>query len=103
MTGPLTGLRVVELAGQGPGPYGAMILADLGCDVVAVDRSGPPADPDRLPTNPMLRGKRSVTIDLKSPGGTEQLLALTDRADVFIDPFRPGVCERLVHGGERLF
>jgi len=100
LTGPLTGLRVVELAGQGPGPYGAMILADLGCDVVAVDRSGPPADPDRLPTNPMMRGKRSVTIDLKSPDGVEQLLALTDRADVFIDPFRPGVCERLGVGPE---
>ena len=100
MTGPLIGLRVVELVGQGPGPYSAMILADLGCDVVAVGRSGSPAEPDRLPTNPMMRGKRSVTIDLKSPDGAEQLLALTDRADVFIDPFRPGVCERLGIGPE---
>jgi alpha-methylacyl-CoA racemase len=97
MSGPLLGLRVVELVGQGPGPYGAMILADLGCDVVAVDRpeAAAAAKTDRPATNPMMRGKRSVAIDLKAADGAAQLLELTDRADVFIDPFRPGVCERL--------
>jgi alpha-methylacyl-CoA racemase len=102
MSGPLAGLRVVELVGQGPGPYGAMILADLGCDVIAVERADVAArvDTSRMPTNPMMRGKRSVAVDLKAPGGAEQVLALTDRADVFIDPFRPGVCERLGIGPE---
>ncbi len=101
MSGPLLGLRVVELVGQGPGPYGAMILADLGCDVVAVDRpEAAAATTDRPATNPMMRGKRSVVIDLKSADGAAQLLELTDRADVFIDPFRPGVCERLGVGPE---
>jgi alpha-methylacyl-CoA racemase len=97
MAGPLSGLRVVELVGQGPGPYGSMILADLGCDVIAVDRpeAAAKADHDRVATNPMMRGKRGVTIDLKTPDGVTALLSLTDRADVFVDPFRPGVCERL--------
>jgi alpha-methylacyl-CoA racemase len=99
MTGPLAGLRVVELVGQGPGPYCGMLLADLGADVVAVVR---PAEAraaadrlDRPATNPLMRGKRSVVADLKDEGGVASVLALLDRADVFIDPFRPGVCERL--------
>ena len=97
MGGPLSGLRVVELVGQGPGPYGSMILADLGCDVIAVERPEAAAkvDGSRPATNPMMRGKRSVALDLKSSEGVAGLLALTDVADVFIDPFRPGVCERL--------
>ena len=97
MAGPLSGLRVVELVGQGPGPYGSMILADLGCDVIAVDRPEVVAkvDPARVATSPMMRGKRSIALDLKSPEGVAALLSLTDRADVLIDPFRPGVCERL--------
>ena len=94
MKGPLAGLRVVELVGQGPGPYGAMLLADLGCDVVAVDRAAA-ADTSRPATNPMARGKRSVVLDLKAPADREVLLTLLDQADVLIDPFRPGVCERL--------
>ena len=102
MSGPLAGLRVVELVGQGPGPYAAMILADLGCDVIAVERTDVVAgvDASRQATNPMMRGKRSVAIDLKAADGAEQLLALVDRADVFVDPFRPGVCERLGVGPE---
>lgn len=97
MSGPLSGVRVVELVGQGPGPYGAMILADLGADVVAVDRPETAArvDRSRPATNPMMRGKRGVSLDLKDADDRERLLELTDRADVFIDPFRPGVCERL--------
>ena len=93
-TGPLRGLRVVELVGQGPGPYCGALLADLGADVVCIDRPRP-ADPTGPATSPMLRGKRSVALDLKAPGAAEQVLALTDRADAFVDPFRPGVCERL--------
>jgi alpha-methylacyl-CoA racemase len=97
MTGPLAGLRVVELVGQGPGPYCGMLLADLGADVVAVDRRevADRIDHGRTATNPMMRGKRGVALDLKTPADVESLLALTDVADVFVDPFRPGVCERL--------
>jgi alpha-methylacyl-CoA racemase len=102
--GPLAGIRVVELVGQGPGPYGAMILADLGADVVAVDRPdvAARANHDRPATNPMMRGKRSVALDLKTDDDLASLLALVERADVFIDPFRPGVCERLGIGPDVL-
>lgn len=102
MSGPLHGLRVVELVGQGPGPYCGMLLADLGCDVVAVERGATPPVPDRPATNPMVRGKRSVALDLKDPADLARLLELVDRADVFIDPFRPGVCERLGLGPDVL-
>jgi alpha-methylacyl-CoA racemase len=97
MSGPLVGLRVVELVGQGPGPYCGMLLADLGADVVAVDRRevAARADTDRPATNPMMRGKRGVALDLKQGDDLAALLSLLDLADVFIDPFRPGVCERL--------
>ena len=96
-SGPLRGLRVIELTGQGPGPYCGMILADYGCDVVTVDRPADAAKVDlaRTPTNPFMRGKRSIALDLKLPTDVEVLLTLLDDADVFIDPFRPGVCERL--------
>lgn len=104
MSGPLAGVRVVELVGQGPGPYGAMILADLGADVLAVDRPevAHRTDTSRLATNPMMRGKRSVALDLKDAADIVRLQTLTDRADVFIDPFRPGVCERLGIGPDVL-
>ncbi|MFZ9083830.1 MAG: CaiB/BaiF CoA transferase family protein [Ilumatobacteraceae bacterium] len=103
-SGPLAGVRVVELVGQGPGPYGAMILADLGADVVAVDRPevAARANRERPATNPMMRGKRGVALDLKSADDIERLLAMIDRADVFVDPFRPGVCERLGLGPDVL-
>lgn len=104
MAGPLAGIRVVELVGQGPGPYGAMILADLGADVVAVERPevAQRTDTTRPATNPMMRGKRSVALDLKNVADIDRLVTLTDRADVFIDPFRPGVCERLGVGPDVL-
>lgn len=103
-TGPLAGIRVVEMVGQGPGPYGAMILADLGADVVAVDRPEVAArvKRERPATNPLMRGKRSIALDAKDPEHLDRLLALVDRADVFVDPFRPGVCERLGLGPEVL-
>lgn len=93
--GPLAGVRVVELAGIGPGPFAAMLLADLGADVVRVDRPGKQAlgmDPAHDLTN---RGKRSVLVDLKSGDGAEQVLALAERADLLIEGYRPGVAERL--------
>ncbi|GAA0951623.1 CaiB/BaiF CoA-transferase family protein [Virgisporangium aurantiacum] len=102
--GPLSGLRVVELAGIGPGPFAAMHLADLGADVVRVDRPGPVSpitgDP-RL--NLLNRGKRSVAVDLKHPRGAEVVLALAERADVLIEGFRPGVAERLGVGPEHVW
>ena len=95
--GPLNGLRVIELAGQGPGPYCGMMLADLGCDVVVIDRPSDAAkvDTTKAATNLFMRGKRSIALDLKMADDVALLLSLLDDADVFIDPFRPGVCERL--------
>ncbi|MFJ8079564.1 CaiB/BaiF CoA transferase family protein [Streptomyces sp. NPDC096205] len=93
--GPLTGVRVVELAGIGPGPFAAMLLADLGADVVRVDRPGGPGlgiDPAYDITN---RNKRSVVVDLKSADGPARVLDLAARADVLIEGYRPGVAERL--------
>ncbi|MBC9724288.1 CaiB/BaiF CoA-transferase family protein [Streptomyces sp. TRM68367] len=93
--GPLTGVRVVELAGIGPGPFAAMLLADLGADVVRVDRPGGAGlaiDPACDVTN---RGKRSVVVDLKSPHGPARVLDLVERAGILIEGYRPGVAERL--------
>ena len=98
--GPLTGVRVVELAGIGPGPFAAMLLADLGADVVRVDRPGGPGlgiDPARDITN---RNKRSVVVDLKTSDGVKQVLDLAARADILIEGNRPGVAERLGVGPE---
>ncbi|MFI9423510.1 CaiB/BaiF CoA transferase family protein [Streptomyces achromogenes] len=94
-TGPLSGVRVVELAGIGPGPFAAMLLADLGADVVRVDRPGGPGlglDPARDLTN---RNKRSVVVDLKAPDGPARVLDLAERADILLEGYRPGVAERL--------
>ncbi|MFG2043598.1 CaiB/BaiF CoA transferase family protein [Dactylosporangium sp. NPDC048998] len=94
--GPLAGLRVVELAGIGPGPHAAMLLADLGADVVRIDRPsgglqiGDPDAPD-----PLLRGRRRVSADLKDPAGREKVLRLVEHADVLVEGYRPGVTERL--------
>ncbi|MER5303950.1 CaiB/BaiF CoA-transferase family protein [Streptomyces lasiicapitis] len=98
--GPLAGVRVVELAGIGPGPFAAMLLADLGADVVRVDRPGGAGlaiDPAYDVTN---RNKRSVVVDLKAADGADRVLALVDRADVLIEGYRPGVAERLGVGPE---
>ena len=94
--GPLAGLRVVELAGIGPGPHAAMILGDLGADVVRIDRpsGGLKLGSDDVP-DPTLRGRRSVTADLKDPAGRETVLRLVDHADVLLEGYRPGVTERL--------
>jgi alpha-methylacyl-CoA racemase len=98
--GPLAGLGVVELAGLGPGPFAAMLLADLGAAVVRVDRpGGGPSGPDPR-AYAMHRGRRSVAVDLKRPEGREVVLRLVDRSDVLIEGFRPGVTERLRIGPE---
>ncbi|WP_430786062.1 CaiB/BaiF CoA transferase family protein [Actinoplanes sp. G11-F43] len=89
----LAGLRVVELAGLAPAPFGCMILADLGADVVLVDRPGGTG-----PAGPLQRGRRVVTLDLKSDEGREALLGLIAKADVLVEGYRPGVAERLGFG-----
>lgn len=102
-TGPLAGLRIVEFAGIGPGPFCGMLLADLGAEVVQIDRPGGALaafgseDPAGLVLN---RGKRRVVLDLKQPEERELALQLTDRADGVIEAFRPGVAERLGVGPE---
>src|SRR5258705_12999263 len=100
--GPLAGIRVLEFEAIGPGPFAGMLLADLGADVLVVDR---PADSDlglkrERWYDVMMRGKRSVTLDLKSPGAKEVSLALIGKADALIEGFRPGVMERLGLGPE---
>ena len=97
MAGPLQGMRVVELAGIGPGPHAAMILGDLGADVVRVDR---PTAKNGAVSDAMLRNRRSVTADLKSDEGRQFVLDLVAKADVLIEGFRPGVTERLGLGPE---
>ena len=91
--GPLNGFRIIELAGIGPGPYCGMLLADLGAEVVAVERPSTAggANPARISG----RGKRSIALDLKSPTGVDALLRLVERADALFEGFRPGVAERL--------
>jgi alpha-methylacyl-CoA racemase len=91
--GPLSGLKVLELSGIGPGPFCGMLLADMGADVVIVERPGP-SDPDRR-FDFFNRNKRSIQIDLKDEAGVEAALELASVADMLIDPFRPGVAERL--------
>ncbi len=95
MAGPLQGLRVVELAGIGPGPHAAMILGDLGADVVRVERPGKGGGVPVGVRDSMLRNRRSVAADLKSDEGRELVLRLIAKADVLIEGFRPGVTERL--------
>lgn len=88
--GPLNGYTVIELAGIGPAPMGAMVLADMGAEVIRIDRPGSAQMKDVS-----LRGKKSVAINLKDPQGVETLLRMVENADVLIDPMRPGVCEKL--------
>jgi alpha-methylacyl-CoA racemase len=95
--GPLAGITVIELAGIGPGPFCGMMLADMGADVIRVDRAQAVqgGDPERPPADLLARGRRSVGVDLKSPDGVEVVLSLVERADALIEGFRPGVTERL--------
>lgn len=90
--GPLTGLKIVEFAGIGPGPFCGMLLSDLGADVVRIDRKGQGRG---APSDITSRGRRSVALDLKTPEAVEACLKLMDTADAVIEGFRPGVMERL--------
>lgn len=98
--GPLTGLRVVELAGIGPGPYAAMLLADMGAEVVRVERPGDGASGVPPLKDVTRRGRKSIVVDLRNPEGARTVLNLVARADVLIEGFRPGVTERLGLGPE---
>ncbi len=101
--GPLRGLRVVELAGIGPGPFAAMLLADLGADVVRVDRIGPGSPLAVDPRFDLLnRGKRSIAVDLKQDRGRDLVLSLAARADAVVEGYRPGVTERLGIGPDAM-
>ena len=96
--GPLKGVRVIEIASIGPGPFCAMMLADLGAQVVRVERIG--GSPLNLPVDLMNRGRQSVGVNLKHPRGSEVVLDLVRDADILIEGFRPGVAERLGIGPE---
>lgn len=95
MSGPLAGLRVVEMAGVAPAPFACTVLADLGADVVRVDRARPGADVFSVRGDPLARSRRSIGVDVKSAAGRDVVLRLVDRADVFVEGYRPGVAERM--------
>lgn len=97
--GPLTGIRVVEMAGIGPGPFTAMMLSDLGAEVIRVDRLSHKGTGHRA--NVLNRGRKSIAVDLKNPRGVETTLRLIEQADVVLEGFRPGVMERLGLGPEK--
>jgi alpha-methylacyl-CoA racemase len=99
VTGPLDGLRIVELAAIGPGPFAGMMLADHGAEVIRVERPGPPLS---FPKDVLNRSRRSIVIDLKRPEGVEAVIALARRADGLIEGLRPGVAERLGLGPDVL-
>jgi alpha-methylacyl-CoA racemase len=100
--GPLAGIKLIEVAGIGPGPMAAMMLGDLGADIVRVDRVNPntPARYADPRYNVHGRSRRSIAVDLQKPGGAEVVLRLADKADGLMEPFRPGVAERLGIGPE---
>ena len=97
-SGPLRGLRVLEMVGVGPGPFAAMWFADMGAEVVRIDRPGQRSNQTR--GDVLNRGRRSLAVDLKKPGGRELVLRLVKQADVLTEGFRPGVMERLGLGPE---
>ncbi|MCC7363853.1 MAG: CoA transferase [Dehalococcoidia bacterium] len=95
--GPLEGIKVIEIAGIGPGPFCAMVLADLGADVIRVDRAErvPASFPDRPAGDLLTRNRPNIGVDLKNPDGIELVLKMVESADAIIEGFRPGVMERL--------
>ena len=101
--GPLAGTTIVELAGMGALPFGTQKLADMGADVIRVHRTSEvPAEPVPFVYSEYNRGRRSIAVDLKQPEGVEVVKALCERADAFVESFRPGVCERLGLGPDDL-
>src|ERR1700743_241994 len=95
--GPLEGIRIVEFAGIGPGPFAAMLFADMGADVIRIDRKGG-RQPSQMEI--YLRGRKTIALDLKKPEAVEAALKLIEKADALIEGFRSGVMERLVGGTE---
>jgi len=91
--GPLKGMRILEMAGIGPGPFCAMMLSDMGAEVIRIDRLNQKGSGHRA--NVLNRGRRSIALDLKNPAAVETVLRLVDQADALIEGFRPGVMERL--------
>ena len=100
-SGPLHAIRVIEFAGIGPGPHAAMLLSDLGADVVRVQRPGQLPKPGKV-GDALLRGRKVIEADLKNPADRETVLGLIAKADVLIEGFRPGVMERLGFGPDDL-
>jgi len=100
--GPLTGVRVVEIASLAPAPFGCMILADLGAEVLRIDRAGGGGEGLTPPEGPLDRGRRTVAVDLKNPDGLATVRRLVAEADVFVEGFRPGVAERIGIGPDEL-
>ena len=105
MPGPLAGIRVVEMVGLGPCPFAAMMLADMGAEVIRIDRKAAAGAANPFPMlgtkyDVMARGRRSLALDLKQPAGRDAALRMIDRADIVLEGFRPGVMERLGLGPE---
>ena len=95
MSGPLQGVRIVDMSGLGPAPFACMMLADLGAEVICVDRLSAGDARGPVAADIFRRGKRSMALDLKQPGALQAVLKLIDSADVVVEGFRPGVMERL--------
>ena len=95
--GPLSGFKIIEMAGIGPGPFCGMMLSDMGAEVVRVERIGAG---DKAPKDVLARNRRSIGVDLKRAEGVEAVLRLIDSADAVFEGFRPGVMERLGLGPE---
>lgn len=101
-SGPLSGLRIIEFAGIGPGPFAGMMLADMGAEVILIERSADFAAASHYPRMAQNRGKKSIALDLKSEAGREAAWRLIESADALIEGFRPGVMERLGFGPEEV-
>src|SRR5208282_596569 len=99
--GPLAGIKVIEIAGLGAAPYGCMMLADMGAEVVRIERITGSGDTPEF--SPLLRNRRSMALDLKTPEGRDLVLAMVEKADALIEAFRPGVAERLGIGPDACF
>ena len=95
MSGPLAGIRVVEMISAAPAPFACMMLADMGAEVLRVDRADQVGRRPVRRVDPLARSRRSVAVDTKSPRGAQVVLRLAARADVLVEGFRPGVMERL--------
>jgi alpha-methylacyl-CoA racemase len=103
MAGPLAGVTVIELAGLGALPFGTLKLADMGADVIRIDRlSEVPDEKEAKPYSSWDRGRQSIAVDLKQATGVETVLRLAEKADIFLEAFRPGVAERLGVGPEEV-